>query len=95
VPSRARPAQEIAQPLEGDALGQPYPVDWRSGVTGTSNRFPGPNADAIGHSGAGGSCGFGDAKTGVAVGYVMRKHSHYVAGDPRALRLIEALYDCL
>ena len=42
-----------------------------------------------------GSCGFGDPKTGVAAGYVMSKHSHYVAGDPRSLRLIEALYDCL
>jgi CubicO group peptidase (beta-lactamase class C family) len=95
VLSREGYAQLIAQRIEGDDLVLPFHVDWRSGVMGNSNRFYGPNAEAIGHSGAGGSCGFGDAKTGVAVGYVMSKHSHYVAGDPRALRLIEALYDCL
>ncbi|HRE45670.1 MAG TPA: serine hydrolase domain-containing protein [Terricaulis sp.] len=83
------------QRFKGDDLVLPFNVDWRTGVMGNSNRFYGPNEDAFGHSGAGGSCGFGDPKTGVAAGYVMSKHSHYVAGDPRSLALIEALYACL
>ena len=81
--------------FKGDDLVLPFNVDWRTGVMGNSNLFYGPNEDAFGHSGAGGSCGFGDPKTGVSAGYVMNKHSHYVAGDPRSLRLIEALYACL
>ncbi len=88
-------AQLIARRVSGDDLVLPFHVDWRSGVMGNSNRFYGPNPDAIGHSGAGGSCGFGDPNSGVAAGYVMSKHSHYIAGDPRSLRLIEALYECL
>lgn len=81
--------------FRGDDLVLPFNVDWRTGVMANSNRFYGPNEEAFGHSGAGGSCGFGDPKTGVAAGYVMNKHSHYVAGDPRSLKLIEALYACL
>lgn len=81
--------------FKGADLVLPFDVDWRTGIMANSNRFYGPNDDTFGHSGAGGSCGFGDPKTGVAAGYVMSKHSHYVAGDPRSLRLIEALYDCL
>jgi CubicO group peptidase (beta-lactamase class C family) len=88
-------ADLIAPRSRGADLVLPFDVDWRTGVMGNSNRFYGPNEDAFGHSGAGGSCGFGDPKTGVSAGYVMSKHSHYVAGDPRSLRLIEALYACL
>lgn len=95
VLSREGYAQLIAPRMKGDDLVLPFNVDWRSGVMGNSNLFYGPNEEAIGHSGAGGSCGFGDIKAGVSVGYVMSKHSHYVAGDPRALKLIAALYECL
>ncbi|WP_395646900.1 serine hydrolase domain-containing protein [Terricaulis sp.] len=79
----------------GDDLVLPFNVDWRTGVLGNSNRFYGPNPEAIGHSGAGGSCGFGDPIAGVSVGYVMNKQSHHIMGDPRSLALIEALYACL
>lgn len=79
----------------GDDLVLPYNMDWRTGVIGNSNKCYGPNSEAYGHSGAGGSCGFGDPVAGVSVGYVMNKQSHYVMADPRALRLIEALYECL
>jgi CubicO group peptidase (beta-lactamase class C family) len=79
----------------GDDLVLPFKIDWRTGVLGNSNLFYGPNAEAIGHSGSGGSCGFGDPATRVSAGYVMSKQSHHIMGDPRALRLIEALYACL
>ena len=44
---------------------------------------------------AGGSVGFGDPVAGVSAGYVMNKQSHYIMGDPRSLKLIDALYSCL
>ncbi len=80
---------------KGDDLVLPFNIDWRAGVMGNSNRVYGPNVEAYGHSGMGGSVGFGDPAAGVSVGYVMNKQSHHIMGDPRSLRLIEALYACL
>jgi CubicO group peptidase (beta-lactamase class C family) len=91
----ARAFAQLSQRVwEGADLVLPFNVDWRAGVIGNSNGFYGPNPEALGHSGAGGSCGFGDPIAGVSVGYVMNKQSHHIMGDPRALKLIEALYTC-
>lgn len=79
----------------GADLVLPFKVDWRTGIIGNSNRFYGPNPEALGHSGAGGSAGFGDPVTGVSAAYVMNKQSHFIMGDPRSLKLIDALYSCL
>ncbi len=80
---------------KGDDLVLPFNVDWRAGIIGNSNRIYGLNMEAFGHSGAGGSVGFGDPVAGVSVGYVMNKQSHHIMGDPRSLALIDALYSCL
>jgi CubicO group peptidase (beta-lactamase class C family) len=80
---------------KGDDLVLPFNVDWRTGIIGNANRIYGPNPEAFGHSGSGGSVGFGDPVAGVSVGYVMNKQSHHIMGDPRSLRLIDALYQCL
>jgi CubicO group peptidase (beta-lactamase class C family) len=80
---------------KGDDLVLPFNVDWRTGIIGNSNKYYGPNAEAFGHSGNGGSVGFGDPVTGVSAGYVMNKQSHHIMADPRSLRLIDALYQCL
>lgn len=80
---------------KGDDLVLPFNVDWRAGIIGNSNRIYGPNPEAFGHSGNGGSAGFGDPVAGVSAGYVMNKQSHYIMGDPRSLALIDALYACL
>lgn len=79
----------------GDDLVLPFNIDWRTGVIGNSNRIYGPNPEALGHSGLGGSCGFGDPIARVSVGYLMNRQSHHIMGDPRALALIDALYACL
>jgi CubicO group peptidase (beta-lactamase class C family) len=81
--------------FKGDDLVLPYRMDWRTGVMGNLNRIFGPNPEAFGHSGLGGSCGFGDPAARVSVAYVMNKQSHYISGDPRSLALIDALYGCL
>jgi CubicO group peptidase (beta-lactamase class C family) len=47
---------------------------------------------SFGHSGAGGSYGFADPENELAVGYVMNQMSGAVAGDPRARRLVKAVY---
>ena len=88
-------AQLTAQRWQGDDLVLPFNIDWRTGVIGNSNRFYGPHSEALGHSGMGGSAGFGDPVAGVSVGYVMNKQSHHIMGDPRSLKLIDALYSCL
>lgn len=80
---------------KGADLVLPFNIDWRAGIIGNSNRIYGPNLEAFGHSGAGGSVGFGDPVTGVSVGYVMNKQSHHIMGDPRSLTLIDAIYSCL
>ncbi len=80
---------------KGDDLVLPFNVDWRTGIIGNSNKIYGPNPEAFGHSGAGGSVGFGDPVAGVSAGYVMNKQSHHIMGDPRSLKLIDALYSCL
>ena len=87
---------ELTKPrIKGPDLVLPFDLDWRAGVLGNAQGFYGPNTDALGHSGFGGSCGFGDPATRISVGYVMNKQAQYLMGDPRALRLIEALYACV
>ena len=80
---------------KGDDLVLPFNVDWRAGIIGNSNLLYGPNPEAFGHSGNGGSMGMGDPAAGVSAGYVMNAQSHHIMGDPRSLKLIDALYACL
>jgi CubicO group peptidase (beta-lactamase class C family) len=88
-------AQLTAKRIQGADLVLPFNLDWRSGIMANANRVYGPNDDAFGHSGHGGSCGFGDPIARVSAGYVINRQSEYLMGDPRALKLIEALYACL
>ena len=53
----------------------------------------GPNA--FGHAGAGGSLGQADPDTGVGYGYVMNQMLGGIAGDPRTIRLNDAVRACL
>ena len=50
-------------------------------------------AGSFGHTGAGGSYGFADPENRLGVGYTMNKMSAGVVGDPRARRLIKAVYE--
>ncbi len=52
----------------------------------------GPNARAFGHPGAGGSLGYGDIDAQIGFGYTMNQMQSNLAGDPRVLGLIEAVY---
>ncbi len=73
----------------------PFEMDFAAGVFRNNNQIFGPNTDTLGHSGWGGSMAFGDPDRGLSAAYVMNRQSNKLMGDPRASRLIDALYDCL
>ncbi len=50
---------------------------------------------AFGHAGAGGSLGQADPESGVGYGYVMNQMMGGIAGDPRTVRLNDAVRSCL
>jgi CubicO group peptidase (beta-lactamase class C family) len=50
---------------------------------------------AFGHAGAGGSLGQADPDVGVGYGYVMNQMANGIAGDPRTVRLNDAVRACL
>lgn len=56
---------------------------------------PAAGPAAFGHPGAGGSLGFADPDAGIGFGYVMNQMQLGVTGDPRAARLVEAVYASL
>lgn len=55
----------------------------------------GPQTDAIGHSGTGGSFGFADPVSCLSMGYAPNRLLAGLAGDPRTIPLIAAVYECL
>jgi CubicO group peptidase (beta-lactamase class C family) len=74
----------------------PFVMGWGAGFT--RNRglgIFGPNPDAVGHCGWGGSCAFADPARAVSAAYVMTRQSPHLIGDPRPQRLIGALYSAL
>ncbi|MEL7029880.1 MAG: serine hydrolase domain-containing protein, partial [Pseudomonadota bacterium] len=84
------------QRIVGDDLVLPFRISWGAGfIRNEGLGIYGPNPDAVGHSGWGGSCGFADPATGVSFGYALNKMSERLIDDPRAQRLVDALYRCL
>lgn len=61
-----------------------------------NNQFlPFLNERSFGHYGAGGSLGFADPESQIGFGYLMNQMGGGIAGDPRAVALIEATRSCL
>ncbi|MEX6632475.1 serine hydrolase domain-containing protein [Hyphococcus lacteus] len=79
----------------GDDLVLPFRLSWAAGMMRNINRHFGPNENAYGHAGFGGSCVVIDPENNLTVAYVMNKMSPHLVGDPRAVHLLDALYDCL
>ena len=70
------------------------PVSWGAGFfRNTAEGHYGPNLDAFGHSGWGGSCAFADPARRLSVAYAMNRQSTHLIADPRALKLIRAVFD--
>jgi CubicO group peptidase (beta-lactamase class C family) len=55
----------------------------------------GPNPDAFGHAGAGGSMGFADPEAGIGFGYAMNQMHADSGATPRSKRLLNAVYQCV
>ena len=55
----------------------------------------GPNPDAFGHNGAGGSIGFADPERRLGVGYAMNQMQPGIEADTRGNRLVRAVLGCL
>lgn len=85
----------LAERIRGDDLVLPFHLSWSAGVMGNINRHFGPNEGAFGHAGFGGSCVVIDPENRLTVAYAPNKMSPHLVGDPRALRLINALYNAL
>lgn len=60
----------------------------------THGRF-GPDPQILGHSGWGGSMAIADPSRALSAAYVMNRQNASLVGDPRAVRLVEAVYGCL
>ena len=74
----------------------PFDLSWGAGLMRNKRlNVLGPNPDAVGHYGWGGSCAFADPAARVSGAYVMTRQSPHLIGDPRALALIGALYGAL
>lgn len=71
-------------------------VEWANGfLRNIQSALYGPNPDTFGHSGFGGSFGCADPAAGIGIGYAMNQMDANLVGDPRSIRLITAVYDCI
>lgn len=89
-------ADMLRERIHGRDKVVPFDVSWAAGLMRNEGlHIFGPNPTAVGHCGWGGSCAFADPDAGAAGAYVMTRQSPHLIGDPRAQRLIGALYDGL
>ncbi|MDI7776066.1 serine hydrolase domain-containing protein [Asticcacaulis sp. EMRT-3] len=92
--------ETLSQAMRERVYGQdrvlPYRLSWGAGFLRNKGiAIYGPNPNAVGHSGWGGSCALADPERKVSAAYVMNKQSHWLIGDPRPVSLIDAFYGCL
>ncbi|MEM7766399.1 MAG: serine hydrolase domain-containing protein [Pseudomonadota bacterium] len=88
-------AELVASRTIGEDRVLPFVTEFAAGVMRNNLGLYGPNPDTLAHSGWGGSMGLGDPDRGVSAAYVMNRQSSHLQGDPRARRLVDALYSCL
>ncbi|MBI1393340.1 MAG: serine hydrolase [Alphaproteobacteria bacterium] len=81
--------------IEGRDLVLPFDLQWAAGLMRNNQGHFGPSETAYGHAGFGGSCVVIDPARGLTAAYVMNKMSEHLVGDPRAVRLLDALYEGL
>jgi CubicO group peptidase (beta-lactamase class C family) len=86
-------AKATRERIHGPDKVLPFTLSWAAGFLRNAglNIF-GPNELAVGHAGWGGSCAFADPDARVSGAYVMNRQSPHLLGDPRPVKLIEALY---
>lgn len=89
-------ARAIEQQCAGIDAVLKLDMSWALGfILSGSGRIYGPNPNAFGHSGYGGSFGCADTHTRLGIGYTMNFMSRDVAGDKRGIALIKAAHASL
>ena len=89
-------AEMMAERIRGEDLVLPYTLAWGAGVLRNDPvMIYGPGLHTAGHSGWGGSCVLADPERRLSAAYVMNRQSPWLIGDPRARRLIDAVYEGL
>jgi CubicO group peptidase (beta-lactamase class C family) len=88
-------ARATALQKEGKDLVLGLWVRWAAGFLLSNRGLYGPNPRSFGHSGLGGSLAFADPDAGLSFAYAMSAMAPNLAGDPRGLRLIGAVYASL
>ena len=79
----------------GQDLVLPLETTFAAGVMLNSHGLFGPNPNTLGHSGWGGSMAIADPDRRLTCAYVMNQQTNVLVGDPRAVRLVQAVYGCL
>lgn len=89
--------QAVSTPrISGPNLVLPFDLTFGAGLMHNApNMFYGPTPSTLGHSGWGGSCVFADPVTGLHGCYAMNAQDKSLLGDPRPVKLINALYAAL
>lgn len=85
----------LAHRVDGPDLVLPMHTRFGAGIMLNEHGFFGPNPDTAGHCGWGGSMAIADPARELSAAYVMNQQTPSLVGDPRAVRLVEAVYDCL
>ena len=73
----------------------PYTISWAAGLMRNDGLNVFGPGESLGHYGWGGSMAMADPSRRLSAAYVMTRQSPHLIGDPRALRLLEALYAAL
>lgn len=79
----------------GPDLVLPMVTAFGAGIMHNTHGLFGPEPATLGHCGWGGSMAIADQRNQLTCAYVMNRQSNILVGDPRAVRLVEAVYDCL
>lgn len=81
--------------ISGADLVLPFNLSWAAGFMRNDLGHFGPSRDAFGHAGHGGSAVMFDPERRLSAAYVMSRMSPHLSGDPRAVRLFDAVYAAL
>ena len=81
--------------IQGPELVLPWDVHWCAGIMRNNHGLLGPNPNALGHGGWGGSVGMADPDKRLSCAYVMNRMSPALVGDERWARLVGAVYSSL
>ena len=71
-----------------------FEIEWAHGLPRNTTGVFGPNPNAFGHTGWGGSFGYTDPAAGVGAAYVMNRMGPDLIGDARAVALAQAISVC-